>query len=163
MRPPIVIFSGCGGWIWTTDLLVMSQASYRTANTPRGCGGWTRTSDLQLMRLTSYHLLYPAWWPQGESNSCLRRERATSWTAWLWGQISRPVAAGLVILSQCFGIIVGKQFWPLNWLLTSSLYRQAGTPARLGIEPNYKFCHRTTQHSYSWVGAYSLVLSFNHL
>ena len=73
-----VCLYGCGGWIWTTDLLVMSQASYRTANTPRGCGGWTRTSDLQLMRLTSYHLLYPAWWPQGESNSCLRRERATS-------------------------------------------------------------------------------------
>ena len=30
------------------------------------------------------------------------------------------------------------------WLLLCST--EAGTPARLGIEPNNKFCHRTTQH-----------------
>lgn len=31
MRPPIVIFNGCGSRIWTYDLLVMSQVSCRTA------------------------------------------------------------------------------------------------------------------------------------
>ena len=137
---------GCGSRIWTDGLLVMSQVSYRTAlfRVVAGVGVEPTTFSLWGWRATT------ALPRNGDPNGTRTRVFAVK------GRCLRPLDYGTRYQAK---LPLGLSFYrsvlallsanstcrsTTYWLLHCST--EAGTPARVGIEPTNNFCHRTTQH-----------------
>ena len=146
MRPPIVIFNGCGSRIWTYDLLVMSQVSCRTAlfRVVAGVGvepttfslwGWRATTALPRNGDPKENRT-PAFAVKGRRLKPLdygaRYQDPLPQVLSFYCDILALLSANNFVLSTTYGFFIVPPRPALS--------------ARAGIEPTNDFCHRTTQH-----------------